>query len=72
MLYVCMRNACGPAYDVFRSLSDRICFSHPCQSGLYTAEQPMQKYQTQIRNTYAPVPRPPQTRAAHFKRPYQN
>jgi hypothetical protein len=29
------------------------------------------KYQNTIRNTYLPVPHPPQTRAAHFKRLYR-
>ncbi len=30
-----------------------------------------QKYQNTIQNTYPPLPRPPQTRAAHFKRLYR-
>jgi len=29
------------------------------------------EYQNPIRNTYPPVPRPPQTQAAHFKRLYR-
>jgi hypothetical protein len=42
------------------------------QTNLDTTAKPSQKYQNLIRSPYAPVPRPPQTRAASFKRLYRN
>ncbi len=36
------------------------------------AQDPAAEYQNMVRNTYPLVPRPPQTQAAHFKRPYRN
>jgi hypothetical protein len=33
--------------------------------------QPLAEYQNPVRNPYPPVPRPPQTQAAPFKRLYQ-
>jgi hypothetical protein len=37
----------------------------------YQPQVPPYRYQNTIRNTYAVVTRPPQTRAAHFKRLYR-
>jgi len=75
MLDVCVREARRTRHSAFRSTSAPIHFLHSHQNsretGFYAADQPAQKYQKQIRNTYAPVPRPPQTQAAHFKRLYR-
>jgi hypothetical protein len=75
MLPVYRRRARGSAHYAFypSSAPHRLLHSpqNTRETGFYAADQPPQKYQNQIRNTYAPVPRPPQTQAAHFKRLYR-
>jgi hypothetical protein len=76
MLHVCGRGPRCTGHSALRSPSAPICFLHAHQNSreaaFYAPDQPPQKYQNQIRNTYAPVPRPPQPQAAHFKRLYRN
>ena len=73
---VCLRGAGYSTHYAFRSPSALICIFHPrhagCETDFRAAKRPSQRYQNPIQNTYAPAPRPPQTQAAHFKRPYRN
>ena len=76
MLHVYLRGAQSSTRRAFRSSSAPIRFLHSPpnrrETGFQAYNQPSQKYQNMVRNTYAPVPRPPQTQAAHFKRLYRN
>lgn len=76
MLDVCLRRRGGlPTLSLPRS--NRIQSRHSLCFTLLIAGpgpqyDPASEYQNMVRSTYAPVPRPPQTQAAHFKRPYRN
>jgi hypothetical protein len=76
MLDVCLHNQPGPARR-YLPRPNRITQTQRPPYKILTNAIGQQntlafEYQNMVRSTYAPVPRPPQTRAAHFKRPYQN
>jgi hypothetical protein len=72
---VCQRHALHDQDTVSPTRFEPIRPSHHPQTSLQTSldttPKPSQKYQNLIRSPYAPVPRPPQTRAASFKRLYR-
>jgi len=72
---VCLRGECGQDCGICVNREGRsdYCLSPngTPQSGSETLPNLLHKYQNPIQNAYPWLPRPPQSRAAHFKRLYR-